>query len=77
MAKALDRSKPFGSIFNDDQGRFYEQDGEFFVADGSQWQPKGAEKTRPASKRAEPTEAAPAAVVTQLDAQLLQEGGAA
>lgn len=37
MARKLDRSRDFGSIQGDSQGRVYEQDGVFFSADGTEW----------------------------------------
>lgn len=37
MAKKLDRSRDFGTIQGDDQGRMFEQDGVFFCGDGSAW----------------------------------------
>lgn len=60
MAATLDRSRPFGSIANDPEGRFFEQDGAYFGADGSAWVEQGAAPARKAK-------AAPA---TQLEAQL-------
>lgn len=38
MATSLDRTKPFGTIFGDEAGRMYEQDGAYFLGDGSPWQ---------------------------------------
>lgn len=52
----LDKSRVFGTIFNDDEGRFFEQDGRFFDAQGKEWAPK-AKRGRPA-KVEEPDELA-------------------
>lgn len=47
---ALDRTKDFGTVIGDSEGRCYEQDGQFFGSDGEPWNaPKGrrATKTEP------------------------------
>ncbi|MGZ8317504.1 MAG: hypothetical protein ACXWVD_00245 [Telluria sp.] len=77
----LDRSKPFATVFGDEHGRIYEQDGHYYRGDGSLWQegtPKAeaAAAKAPASKRAAVKPAEPAA--SEQDAQLAaQLGGAA
>lgn len=73
---ALDRSRPFGSVNNDREGRFFEQDGVFFGADGALWHPAapdaaavaGAPAPRLAKGKAAPAEIS--AVDAQIDAQL-------
>ena len=35
----LDKSKPYGTVFGDNQGRVFDQDGEYFRGDGSLWVP--------------------------------------
>jgi hypothetical protein len=74
MAKKLDRSRDFGTIVGDDQGRRFEQDGVFFLGDGSEWtDPAGVKKDKPAPAKAKAAPvAAPVspAVDDQLTAQL-------
>lgn len=74
---SLDRSRPFGTVIGDDQGRLYEQDGHFFSADGKLWKPPAEQAAAPApaaasapsKPRAKPAAAA-AAADDQLAAQL-------
>lgn len=76
----LDRSRPFGTIFGDDAGRMFEQDGQYFRGDGSRWSDPAA-PAPVADKPATPAKKAgtkPAAPVADVDAQLAaQLGGAA
>lgn len=58
--KTLDRTKSFGTIAGDQQGRVFEQNSTFFCADGTEW---GVPKSKPADV---PQDAAD----SQLDAQL-------
>lgn len=37
MATTLDRSKPFATVFYDEFGRAFEQDGQFFTGTGALW----------------------------------------
>lgn len=76
---ALDKSKPFGTVSNDDMGRAYEQDGVFYTATGEVWTDPGepaaeAPVAKPKSRKAaEPApEAAPSAVDSELAAQMGQ-----
>lgn len=76
----LDRSRPFGTIFNDDEGRFFEQDGKFFGVRGEPWVPPAGEEEvaapapvkahKPKAHKAAAPVPAPSAVDAQLDAQL-------
>lgn len=86
MMAGLDRSKPFATVFGDDQGRIYEQGGQYFRGDGSLWtdaapaKGEAAAAKAPASKRAaiKPEPAVPATPAGEQDAQLAaQLGGAA
>lgn len=61
MADRLDAARPYGQIFNDDQGRFYEQDGQYFTAGGDLWTAPVDPAAAPKGKKA---------AGTQLDAQL-------
>jgi hypothetical protein len=80
MAGTLDRSRPFGTVTGDAEGRAYEQDHHFYRADGSVWsaptdlQPGEVEfPAKPTPKKkaaAAASEPAPAAVDAQLDAQM-------
>lgn len=78
MAKKLDRSRDFGTIQGDDQGRMFEQDGAFFTGDGSAWaEPAAAAESKKAGKgkAAAPVadsvdDGAVAAVLDQVDAQM-------
>lgn len=49
MAAELDRSRSYGIISGDTEGRAFEQDDQFFMADGSLWG-SGA-KPAPAKKK--------------------------
>lgn len=56
MSTKLDRSKPYGAIHGEAQGRRYEQDGRYFCADGSQWRDPSAKESaaeRAAREKAE------------------------
>lgn len=83
--KVLDRTRPFGTISGDSEGRFYEQDNAYFGADGQPWLDRGvvagvaveadadAEAApKPARKGSKATrgESAPEAVDAELNAQL-------
>lgn len=70
----LDKSKPYGEVINDTQGRRYEQDGRYFDGLGNLW---GGDvvKTKPVKFPAKPIPAPvvsgePAAVDEQISAQL-------
>jgi hypothetical protein len=39
----LDKTKPHGTVFGDNQGRVYEQDGKYFRGNGSLWVPTETE----------------------------------
>lgn len=76
MANKLDRSRDYGTIQGDDQGRMFEQDGAYFTGDGSEWsapsEPKKAGKGKAAAAPAADTvdDGAVAAELDQVDAQL-------
>jgi hypothetical protein len=79
MAATFDRSRPYGSVFGDLEGRMYEQDGQFFRGDGSLWTPPAtadavdapaAKATPKASAKKAAADPAPATVDAQLDAQM-------
>lgn len=82
-SQKLDKSKPFGTITGDTEGRVFEQDGRFFYADGKPWRdPKkketaeekaareAAEKEEADRLAAEEAAAAAAASGSNVDAQL-------
>jgi hypothetical protein len=79
MAK-LDTTRNYATIFNDDQGRAFQQDGKFFGANGAEWiDPAAAAPAAPVAAPAKPPKGKahkvePAPVDDQLAAQL---GGAA
>lgn len=74
MAKTLDRTRDFGIIQGDDQGRMFEQDGTFFAGDGAEWtEPKrrGGKASQATVEQPVPVDdGATAAVLDQVDAQL-------
>lgn len=75
MARKLDRSRDFGIIQGDSEGRMFEQDGVYFLGDGSEWsapaESKKAGKGKAAAPAPEPVDdGATAAVMNQLAAQL-------
>lgn len=74
MATTFDRKKPFGTIYNDDQGRMYEQDGNFFRGDGSLWtDPEAADAPKPATGKktaSKPAAGESPAADDQINAQL-------
>lgn len=68
---ALDKSRDYGEIFGDSEGRRYLQDGTYFDAMGK---PLGKSPDAPkAGKKAPAPAAEPAKGADQLDAQLTQE----
>ena len=68
---ALDKSRDYGEIFGDSEGRRYLQDGVYFDAMGK---PVGKSPDVPkASKKVQPAVAEAPKVSDQLDAQLTQE----
>lgn len=74
----LDTTRAYSTIFNDDHGRSFEQDGHYFTAGGALWHDPAAAapvKAAPAKPHKAGKPAAPAAPVDdQLTAQM---GGAA
>lgn len=71
----LDRSKSYGTIMGDTEGRAFEQDGKFFCANGSAWQPQPDDDPLPAKLKTKKPAAvsdmpADPAVDAQLAAQL-------
>ena len=48
--KKLDKSKPYGTISGDTEGRIYEQDNTFFHGDGTEWTPPAKAEAKPAAK---------------------------
>lgn len=71
--KKLDKSKPHGHIFGDDQGRIYEQDGAFFNGDGTPW--RDPAKKEGAAERAAREKAEAEAAAAEAE-RLKAEGGA-
>lgn len=52
---ALDLTQPYGQVFNDGDGRYFEQAGQFFTASGEAWTAPvdpaaGSAKKKPASQ---------------------------
>lgn len=72
----LDKTKPYGIIGGDNDGRAFEQDGVFYTGSGEVWQPPAAEGEAPAApvKTGKPRKAAdaPNAVDSELAAQMGQ-----
>jgi hypothetical protein len=68
----LDRSRDHASVYGDDQGRMWEQDGKHFNGDGSPWRDPSGRKAAPAAAPAPAAEAA-ALGSTAADDQLSQQ----
>ena len=79
MAKTLDRSKPHGIVWGDDQGRAYEQDGVFFTATGDLWQPPPEAgddlPAAPTKRKAAAAPAAEPAAAGEVDSELAAQMG--
>lgn len=77
-APSLDRSRPFGTVSGDSEGRIYAQGEHFFHADGTLWSPPASAEAAPEApakvatkkKGAPAADPATAAVDDQLDAQM-------
>lgn len=68
----LDRSREFGTIYGDDKGRVYEQDGRYFLGTGELWvdgdgAPAPKTRAKPVAEAAKPADPG---VDDQLNAQL-------
>lgn len=50
--KTLDKQKPYGTVYGDQLGRCYEQDGVVFDAEGNEWKapPPPPEPSEPTKK---------------------------
>lgn len=74
MSNKLDKSKPFATVFNDELGRAFEQDGRFFIGSGALWVDSagGAVEAPPAAPKVAKAKAAAAvkAKATPEDEQL-------
>lgn len=60
MSNKLDKSKPYGHIVNDSEGRVFEQDGRYFTGEGKPWRDPSKKETaaeREAREKAEKEEA--------------------
>lgn len=66
---SLDLNRPYGTIYGDDQGRAYEQDGVLYTATGDEWQASGKQRSK------KQTEAA--AADTSVDAEVAAQMGQA
>lgn len=80
MAKTLDRSKPHGTVWGDDQGRSFEQDGQFFTANGELWQPPpepgdDLPVAPPTKRKAAAAPAAEPAATGEVDSELAAQMG--
>lgn len=71
MAGQLDRSQPYGVVYNDTEGRFFEQGGVYFNAAGQPWEPAPLVTAPPPEAPA--TGRKKAAAATQLDTQLQEQ----
>lgn len=54
---ALDKSKPYGTIYGDQEGRAFEQDGKYFESSGKPWAPEKPAEKAPAKPAAKPVDA--------------------
>lgn len=69
--KTLDKTKPYGQIQGDDQGRIYEQDHTYFTGDGMEWvDPSGVKVEAKAAKTDKMTVKASVALQPPADDQL-------
>lgn len=78
MSNKLDKSKPYGTISGDTEGRVFEQDGRFFLADGKPWRdPKKKEtaEEKAAREAAEKEEADRLAAEEEAQRKLAEGGG--
>ena len=74
-ALKLDKSKPFGQIFGDLEGRHYDQGGRYFGSDGSLWVDPNAPKKKETAAEIAAREKAEADEAARLAAEAKKAAG--